>query len=670
MILSYDSQTSRFVLRTSYHDFQDHAEKIKGARFRWDPQSKTWWTSSPENAAMLISCADDTARGMLHNLAHQAQAALAASRAEDAELKHDLLRDPYPFQRAGIVYCLEHDRVLVADDPGLGKTLQALGAIHLRAAYPAIAVVPASLKLNWLREAQKTCQELIPPEAVTIISGRPKADAQAMIAALNGSTKLWIINYDIVADWLDILSAIPFRAWIADESHFLKNPEARRTKACKKLVEGIQIRYELTGTPILNRTKELASQLDILGAIDDFGGTWSYLMRYADGHREPIWTKIGGRAMKKMIWNFDGASNLDELQRKLRSRWMVRRSKDAVLKDLPPKRHQIIEFPANGLQNFVDDEISAEALWQERIDQARLEQDWSRIHDDHATFDLAAEMLRKYYPAYFSEMAALRHKTALAKLPKCIEHHIESLEEVGKLVIFAHHHDVVNGLMAALKDYAPVKLTGEETKERKQKAVDAFQDGDARVFIGSIKAAGVGINLFKAALCQFDELDWTPGWMDQASDRLHRIGQLDSVLIQYLVLENSLDCKMVGMLIEKAKVARAAMDGPLRDYLIPPEEPEESKKHGDPADLPEAIVAAIHLGLRILAGTCDGAKARDGHGFNKLDSRFGRALAQCPGLTPRQAHFAKRMLKKYHHQLDRELVLAIWPNFYESNQEE
>lgn len=201
----------------------------------------------------------------------------------------------------------------------------------------------------------------------------------------------------------------------------------------------------------------------------------------------------------------------------------------------------------------------------------------------------------------------------------------------------------------------------------RQAAVDAFQgDPNVRVFIGSITAAGVGITLTASSHVVFAELDWVPGNLTQAEDRCHRIGQRESVLVQHLVLDGSLDARMAKILVRKQEIIDKALD-------IEPEEkelavkvmefsPVESTPRKQIEKVAETLTAeqieAIHDGLRTLASYCDGARALDGWGFSKVDAHIGKSLADCPRLTPKQAALGQRLVRKYRRQLGQEVLGA------------
>jgi SWI/SNF-related matrix-associated actin-dependent regulator 1 of chromatin subfamily A len=205
------------------------------------------------------------------------------------------------------------------------------------------------------------------------------------------------------------------------------------------------------------------------------------------------------------------------------------------------------------------------------IDRAEQAAKKAKTLGDHEAYSAAMRELHKGLKIGFEEMAALRHATAVAKIPHVIEHVRGCLENVDKLVVFVHHHDVANALLEAFPNAALV--TGEIKPGSRTAQVDQFQhDPNCRVFIGSIQAAGVGLTLTAAQLAIFAELDWVPGNINQAEDRLHRIGQLGSVLIQHLVFVDSVDSYMANMIIDKLETIEAALDTRTKPIEGPTEE--------------------------------------------------------------------------------------------------
>ena len=229
----------------------------------------------------------------------------------------------------------------------------------------------------------------------------------------------------------------------------------------------------------------------------------------------------------------------------------------------------------------------------------------------------------------------------------------------------AHHKDVVDGIKSGLEaaGKSVVTLTGDCNQAHRQNSVETFQAGNADVFIGTIGAAGVGITLTSASHVVFAELDWVPGNVSQAEDRCHRIGQENSVLVQHLVVDGSIDARLAQVLVNKQKVLDKALDNvitnevSIEDIALDVEDVEKaltvkakgSKKQ--PKPLAEKTVKALQACVQRLCDACDGALAVDGSGYNKIDSGFGHSLANSNDWTPAQQHAARVMLKKYKNQL-------------------
>lgn len=347
---------------------------------------------------------------------------------------------------------------------------------------------------------------------------------------------------------------------------------------------------------------------------------------------------------------------------------MVRRLKKDVLKELPAKRRQIIEIPTKGCSNATARENKAWEERQESIAKLQTAVELSKASDDPEEYKTAVEALRSGMQAAFTEMAQLRHATALAKVPFIIEHILESVDSSNKVVVFAHHRDVIAKIQELLKENSinSVILTGEMGAEERQNSVDSFQNKTStKVFIGSIHAAGVGITLTAASHVIFAELDWVPGNMAQAEDRCHRIGQTESVLVQHLVLEGSLDATIAQTLVEKQNVIDKALD----EKTAPADFSEKSwgnlisigeitTKHlskkqieKEALEITAEEITSIHKKLQKLSAMCDGAVSADGLGFNKFDSPIGKQLALQSNLTAKQAVLGKKLITKYKKQL-------------------
>jgi SWI/SNF-related matrix-associated actin-dependent regulator 1 of chromatin subfamily A len=607
-----------------YEAISEYREKdiLKQAGFRWDPDRRRWWTSDPLIAAKLRQYADAATRAQLDAIMAEREAAIAASRATsaDIDIPSPEGRTYLPFQRAGIAYALARPVTLIADEMGLGKTIQALGVINADPSIKSVLVVcPAAVKLNWAREAERW---LVRPFRVGIVRGSDVPDADILI-----------VNWEL-------LDRLPNREWdlvVLDEAHYAKNPKAKRTQLALAL-KGRR-RLALTGTPILNRPIELWPLLHAW--LPNEWRNWRhYVTRYCDGYQGAYG------------WVVDGASHLDELQEKLRATLMIRRRKADVLTELPPKVRQLIVLDAPELAPLVARERASWDKHEATLAELRAEADAAL--DDEERYRAAVKKLADAARVAFEEMSAIRHELALAKVPYVVGH----LQDVGHpVVVFAHHRDVAAKIAEATRG---LLVTGDQTAEERQAAVDAFQAGKADVFVATIGAAGVGITLTRASHVVFAELDWVPAKITQAEDRCHRIGQHDSVLVQHLVVDGSLDARLAQTIVAKQEIIDKALDAPVdeQDIVVPDALPVRREDLAEP--LPPEVARAAHDAVRYLAGLDrDYASARNAAGFSKYDSALGHKLAELPHLTAGQARLARKLALRYARQLPVQLMEVL-----------
>ena len=535
-------------------------------------------------------------------------AAIAESSAVDSDLEIPVPDglSYLPFQRAGIAYALKRKNCLIGDEMGLGKTISAIGFLNAVKPETVLVVVPASLKINWKLEMEKW---LVESRTIDIVNGGGDT--------ISDNPDEVIINYDVLTKHKKALLSRTWGVLILDEVHKIKNPKAQRTIACVSLKADRKL--ALTGTPITNRPIELQPIAGFLDS-DSFGNFFAFAKRYAGAYK----SRFG--------WDFSGSSNLDELQRRLRQSIMIRRKKDEVLQELPAKIRQIIVLP----NKSYGDELSKEFT---------------------ALADAVEETT--YGDVSFEQMSGVRHEMALAKVDDVVEH-LSDLE--NQVVVMAHHKDVVEGIKLGLEAAGKtvVTLTGDCNQAHRQNSVETFQAGKVDVFIGTIGAAGVGITLTAASHVVFAELSWVPGDVSQAEDRCHRIGQKDSVLVQHLVVDGSMDARMAEVLVQKQKVLDRALDDvqvlpaiSINDLAVGVKEVEKIFHNKKLKPLSADTVDALQVCARYLAERCDGAIEDDGQGYNGLDSRFGKSIAEQLIWTPAVQHAAKKMLRKYSEQLHR-----------------
>lgn len=512
---------------------------------------KGWYTSSDDAAVKFINYADEEAHKKLGELAIERERAIAASRAKDADI---IIPSPdglsyMPFQKAGVAFASERENTLIGDEMGLGKTIQALGLINLNKEIERVLVVcPASLKINWKREAEKW----LLPERFKIEIAESKL--------FPWYANFIIINYDILLKHRESLRDKEWDLIILDEGHYIKNSDSQRHREIvgnkKEDISPIPTKRKLvlTGTPIENRPEEIWAiwhYLDPQEAPDYF----RFMQRYYEAHKEEIFMK-GRGGKRRTVWKYGKPKNLDDLQYRLRSSIMIRRKTAEVMSELPPKRRQIIELPLNGNESLVQKEFEAFEAWEK----AKKERENARQLEDDEQYRERIKQLKEMEEQSLAELATLRRQLALQKLPYLVEHLQEAIDSSGKVICFLYHREMVEKLQECFGAEA-VHLYGGMSGPAKQEAVDRFdQDGSVKLFIASILAAGVGLNLTVSNHEIFGEIDWVPGRIEQAEKRAHRIGQERPVLVQHLVFESSLDSYMAKSMVEKMEKIEMALD--------------------------------------------------------------------------------------------------------------
>lgn len=536
MIVIYHPERARFEAITSYFERSIPKEE----RWRWDATLKRWYTPSEDIARRLAKYAQGAAALRLTALSAEDRQSLADSQAHDApdiEIPAPPGLEYLPFQRAGIAYALERRGTLIGDEMGLGKTVQAIGTVNMiPKAQRVLVICPASLRLNWRAEWRRWHTGKLIPTLLDQWPGGLNGLQRSMIDETIG--KALIVSYDSVRKWHPMIAATAWDFLIADEAHLLKDESTRRAKTIfggknkGATYAPITARRKLflTGTAIVNKAADLWPLVKALAPQGLGANKADFIARY------------------------DGNNRLDELHLRLRTQIMVRRKKDDVLKELPKKRRQIVLLD-------VPDASAIVAAEHEALDFARAQLERARHEIANLPHAEQVMRLRQCRSIAMTEIARVRKETALRKLPAAIEQLHEILGNVGKVVCFAHHLECQDLLAEEFRRIA-VSLDGRTPQEQRQEAVNRFQtDPTVRIFLGSIRAAGMGLTLTAASVVVFVELDWTPAMMMQAEDRLHRIGQEQPVLVQHLVIDGSIDSKMAKILVDKQAVMDAALDG-------------------------------------------------------------------------------------------------------------
>jgi superfamily II DNA or RNA helicase len=486
----------------------------------WDVKKKVWITPISIVAIEIadkfnLEMSDDLRKIILEQTKTETEL-LEKSTSADADIDVPTLKGTLmPYQKAAVSYASQVSRCLIADQMGLGKTVEALAIAEYKNAFPLVIICPASLKENWKREANKW----MPHRTVNVVSG--KSDIT--------SSDINVVNYDILYKFTEAITHLSPNGLIFDESHYVKNSASKRAKSAKEIAKAVPRSGTvllLSGTPVTNRPEELVSQLEIMGTIGAFGGKWAFLKRYTAAYHNGFG------------WDTKGASNLSELNTKLRQTCYIRRTKDEVLKELPPKLRSVIHVEPSGLgyKEYKKAEVDLVSF---------LAEHGYRKSD-------SAEHLRRT-----GILKRLAGEAKFESVTEWIDSFLESCDR--KLIVFAHHVLLVDKLA---EKYGGLRISGRDSLESRQNAVDTFQnDPKARVIVLNLQAGGVGLTLTAASDVCFVEQGWTPGEHDQAEDRCHRIGQKNNVQAWYLLGANTIDEDIYDLVEAKRLVVDAVTEG-------------------------------------------------------------------------------------------------------------
>ncbi|CAA3017954.1 SWI SNF-related matrix-associated actin-dependent regulator of chromatin subfamily A 1 isoform X1 [Olea europaea subsp. europaea] len=444
------------------------------------------------------------------------------------------------FQREGVRFILQHGvRVLLADEMGLGKTLQAIAVTScIRDAWPVLVLTPSSLRLQWASMIHQWLD--IPSSDILVVLSQWSGSNRGGFNIMTSNTKrsihldgvFNIISYDIVQKLQDVLMASEFKVVIADESHFLKNAQAKRTNASLPILQKAQFVMLLSGTPALSRPIELFKQLEALYP-DVYKNVHEYGNRYCKGGVFGI---------------YQGASNHEELHNLMKATVMIRRLKKDVLSELPVKRRQ---------QVFLDlgekEMRQINALFRElQVIKGKIKSSQSKGEAESLKFT-EKNLINKIYT-----------DSAEAKIPAVMDYLGTVIEAGCKFLIFAHHQPMIDSIHQFLlkKKVGCIRIDGSTPAASRQALVTDFQEKDSiKAAVLSIKAGGVGLTLTAASTVIFAELSWTPGDMIQAEDRAHRIGQVSSVNIYYLLANDTVDDIIWDVIQSKLENLGQMLDG-------------------------------------------------------------------------------------------------------------
>ena len=463
--------------------------------------------------------------------------------------------EPYPYQREGIGYGLDKKRLIIGDEPGLGKTLQSIGIVDTANAYPCLVICPSSLKINWQREFGKFTDKSALVLDNSVRTTWPYLLKMEMhhVAIVNYESLRKYFVWDIngrtgsnensgkgnqsfrLKDVVFCPQIRMFKSVIIDESHRVKDPSAQQTIFTKGIATGKEWVILLSGTPVVNRPEDLVAQLSIMGRLQEFGGRTKFMADYCTDPKD-----------KKA----EPAVPLSVLSNQLYSTCMIRREKAKVLPQLPDKTR--IDLYVD-ISNTPEYNLAAANL-------AAYLQQYTECTD--------WEIRRKMRMEALVRFMTLRRLATLGKVAQAVDFIRTFLENGKKLIVFCALHEVVDALVKAFP--GAVTVTGRDSAAEKQAAVDSFQNNPETMFIiCSIKAAGVGLTLTASSSVAFLELPWTYCDCCQCEDRAHRIGQKDNVTCYYLLAGGTIDQAVYRLIQDKKNTAAQIMNS---DDDIPTEE--------------------------------------------------------------------------------------------------
>ena len=438
------------------------------------------------------------------------------------------------FQKEGLDFLLKSSgNALLADEMGLGKTVQTLSYVSTeKQTFPVLIVAPLVTLNNWEREIQKFLKKksrngrILESESPSVTLIRTGKSKELPVS------DIYVINYELLLKRSDDIEKVGIRTIVCDEVHNLRSKTTQKYKAVKKLAASSTVHYRigLSGTPIYNRGSEIWPIIDILkpGLLGSFKEFCEYFCYVNDKG-------------KAIVLENKRASLRNELQKHV----MLRRKKADVLKELKDKVRYKEVIAA-------DNEFYLE----------ELDKIWKKLEAEQKEAQTEFSKSASYHRAIQSE----RQIAGLAKLPHVINFVKNIMEIEESVVVFCHHKVIHKLLHESLQEFSPVSIIGGQSDNLRQDQIDKFQKGESKLMIAGIRAGNVGINLTRAKYVIFAELDWSPAIHRQAEDRLHRIGQKNTVFAYYLIGNGTLDDHVASILVDKSYEIDAIMDETVDTY--------------------------------------------------------------------------------------------------------
>lgn len=470
---------------------------------------------------------------------------------------------PRPFQRAGVAYAVQHKRVLIGDQQGLGKTVQGMLWLHALGAFPAVIFAPPSLVANWHEELKKW----LPQYSISRLKGTKAkpGDYDADIILCSYSIAWPRMQHGMAAE----LDRRGCNAFVCDESHYLKNSakdkhrtyKTQRVRAIYEFAQGREYRLLLSGTPITNKPIEFAAQLDILGVLDLFGGFTRFSREFGGAFQGAFGMQYGKVPSQK----------LQELNEILRGHCYVRREKKDVLGELPAKQRALVYFDLDNAKEYFKAKADVVQFIMDQVEQDRAFKEAIAFYDEETQDALIKERKQeKSYAARNAEalvrLNVLKRLAVKGKLAGVVEWLTDFIESGEKIVVFAHHRDVQRQLIDTFEPMGAVRLIADDSSEVQQWNKQQFQENpDCPMIICSDEVGREGHTLTAASNVAFVELAWTPTAMEQCEDRIHRIGQQNAVTAWYLLASGSIDMDIYDIIEGKRAQVEAATSGVITE---------------------------------------------------------------------------------------------------------
>ena len=443
-----------------------------------------------------------------------------------------------------------HRTFLLADEPGLGKTAQALLAAQVAGAYPLLAVVPNVVKTNWAREAELWT----PNRTVSVIHGDG--------ATIDGFADIVVVNYEVLDRHVDWIGEHGFRGVVVDEAHYIKNKKSQRSQQVLEVSQRVRRRMArpllmaLTGTPLINDIEDFRAIWEFLGWIEERKPGNDLMAALEDTDFTPADHAFYPAARQAVV-----------------DLGIVRRKKVDVASDIPARR--VADLPVE-LEGAIGRSI-AEAerqLAQRLVGRYRAAIEHRKARSGEEVEGIDFELVRRVAEREVAESSdddtsgdnvfSMVRRIGQAKTELAADYAAQLARSAGKVVFFAKHNDVMDGAETffAARGIRHTSIRGNQTTKVRQENIDAFvNDPDVHVIVCSLTAAGVGINLQVSSNVVLAELSWTNAEQTQAIDRVHRIGQTEPVTAWRIIAAQTIDAKIAELIDAKAGLAARALDG-------------------------------------------------------------------------------------------------------------